>query len=595
MTTYTSSILAKRLDRVSNLILKLRQSLVFVSGLAKIKYIIASLKLFLSMPFEKTVLGVDITPSNIYLCKIRNNKNSPALTGLTSISIDGNFLFEDIQCNPTSYADSLRELLKSDKIETKKVSVLLPASSSIIKYATIPKMSDRKITHAINYGALWHNLMGEDSRLDDYAVSYQIIRKSRFSSTMDAIFIATRIADINLYNNIVINAGLEPVAIGSKLLALHYAFQTQILKNTVIIELGFNDNFVMVSGEEGPHIFDMPVTENERTAMLGDISSNDEEIINNLISHYQQKVEAIINSYKTIKPEITIKDIFIISSLPFVSRLVHKLNYSLRGCNIKECNMFGYISIPHNFSISKNSERNNVSAWSGALCIAVTAFNNHWKEWLEIKKPVCIKKLELNSLSENDDAFSPSFIAIVIAIFISLIISFSYYNLKDEEGQLAKSEADLNEIIIQYNEKLAQLASLEDVVEKMDILTEQSKTLAMENNQFYIISIYNYFDTILEHGVWMKQMTFTAPNHIEIEGRSLNGNNVMAFLGTINDSRMFSTVDLKHMQTITEMDLYRSKSVSLKSFILRGKLAENLPSDYLNKSGLNGKDIKKGK
>lgn len=170
----------------------------------------------------------------------------------------------------------------------------------------------------------------------------------------------------------------------------------------------------------------------------------------------------------------------------------------------------------------------------------------------------------------------------------------SYTGLQNEHARLSVNDVALSSVVERYNEKTAQLASLQYAMEQVDAIQEASQEISNESNQQYVLSIYSYLDNVLQQGVWLKQLTFTAPYDVEIEGRSMDDNGVTTFLSTLDGSKMFSSVALKHIQSISELDLYAQNSVSLKSFLMKGSLSETLPDAYLHKPSMVAGDIKHG-
>ena len=94
----------------------------FILGKAGARYAIATLKSrilatlrqpgnFISLHNE-TMLGVDITPSCIYVCQVDNKGGNCALTSLASVCMEGKFVGEDILNNPDLYSEYLKELIR---------------------------------------------------------------------------------------------------------------------------------------------------------------------------------------------------------------------------------------------------------------------------------------------------------------------------------------------------------------------------------------------------------------------------------------------------------------------------------------------------
>ena len=73
---------------------------------------------------------------------------------------------------------------------------------------------------AIDTNSLWENLVQLTDNLDDYSIFHQVINRNSKGNTMDILFVASKLADINNYTNIIKNSGLNPVIIDVKCFAL---------------------------------------------------------------------------------------------------------------------------------------------------------------------------------------------------------------------------------------------------------------------------------------------------------------------------------------------------------------------------------------
>lgn len=558
---------------------------------------------------DEALLGVDITPSCIYVCQIDSKGGNTALTGLASVCVEGKFVNEDILNNPNLYSESLKKLIAEHKITSKKVAVSLPVSSSIVRMATISKMCDADIARAIKYGSLWQNLMGKGDSPDNYSIFYQVIRREKTSDTMDILLVATRLADINLYKNIITNSGLAPVIVDAKSMALHYALKNRPNKDarygTVLIEFGLENNYIMVMGGAAPRVFEIAVSDAERAAILGFKANGNDEIMNQLVARFAQRLRTIISSYRVIKPFIAIEDIYISSSSPLIGSFVQKLKASVTECRVTECSMFDYLKVPDNFTITKKSAENNISTWAGAISMAMMPWKNHREEWIEIRKSPAygtqfvrhfnkiVKNTELSIKMGEFDPYekvyeentstlarlvsAPNILAVGAAMLIFMMISDSYSRLAEEGARLDAVNSGMSYIVDTYRQKELEVKSMQDVMDEMEGLEIKASEIKETSNQKYVLSIYNYLDDVLQNGVWLKQLNYTAPTGLEVEGRAMEDEDVVGFLDGLKESHAFTNVALKHMQSMSELDMFSNQSVSIKSFIINGNLADNLP------------------
>ena len=79
------------------------------------------------------------------------------------------------------------------------VAISIPVTSAIIRVVTSPLMKDEELQKAIETNSLWENLVQLTDNLDDYSIFHQVINRNEKDNTMDILFVASKLADINLY------------------------------------------------------------------------------------------------------------------------------------------------------------------------------------------------------------------------------------------------------------------------------------------------------------------------------------------------------------------------------------------------------------
>ena len=89
--------------------------------------------------------------------------------------------------------------LQKSKIDVGNVAISIPVTSAIIRVVTSPLMKDEELQKAIETNSLWENLVQLTDNLDDYSIFHQVINRNEKDNTMDILFVASKLADINLY------------------------------------------------------------------------------------------------------------------------------------------------------------------------------------------------------------------------------------------------------------------------------------------------------------------------------------------------------------------------------------------------------------
>ena len=210
-------------------------------------------------------MGVEITNKEIRLAQISSNKaNQWVLDRFYTHEID---LPEDaaIVDHEQKVSEQLNIALQKSKISTPNAAIAIPVTNAIIRVVTAPLMNDEELKKAIDTNSLWENLVQLTDNLDDYSIFHQVINRSSKENTMDILFVASKLADINNYTSIIKNSGLNPVIIDVKCFALKSAVdqinqisnKTEDANFTAMLEFGLDENYVMILYNNNPIITDI--------------------------------------------------------------------------------------------------------------------------------------------------------------------------------------------------------------------------------------------------------------------------------------------------------------------------------------------------
>ena len=234
------------------------------------------------------VVGVELTPEEIRLAQLSNNKsNQWVLDRFYVHKIEG--LPEDASVleNPDKIADELKLALQKSKISTTNAAIAIPVTSAIIRVVTAPLMTDEELSKAIDTDSLWENLVQLTDNLADYSIFHQVINKDEKGNTMDILFVASKLSDINNYTQIIKKGGLNAVIIDVKCFALKSAVDqiNQIAGSiedsnlTAILEFGLDENYVMILHENNPIITDIFIRSQDRKTLIESTNQDEKEAL----------------------------------------------------------------------------------------------------------------------------------------------------------------------------------------------------------------------------------------------------------------------------------------------------------------------------
>ena len=109
----------------------------------------------------------------------------------------------------TKVSEELNIALQKSKVSTSNAAIAIPVTNAIIRVVTAPLMNDEELKKAIDTNSLWENLVQLTDNLDDYSIFHQVINRSPKDNTMDILFVASKLTDINNYTSII--TGFNPL------------------------------------------------------------------------------------------------------------------------------------------------------------------------------------------------------------------------------------------------------------------------------------------------------------------------------------------------------------------------------------------------
>ena len=279
------------------------------------------------------ILGVEITNKEIRLAQVSNNKGNQWV--LDKFYVHPVDLPDDANVldNAEKVGGELSVALQKSKITTPNAAIAIPVTSAIIRVVTAPLMKDEELQKAIETNSLWENLVQLTDNLDDYSIFHQVINRSQKDNTMDILFVASKLADINNYTSIIKQSNLNPVIIDVKCFALKSAVdqinqisnKTEDANLTALLEFGLDENYLMILYDNNPIITDIFLRGQDRKILL---ESQDVEEKEALVRRFITQVKQAVQDFET-KYEKRIRNIKVVSDLKNVEDFLSSFRKNL--------------------------------------------------------------------------------------------------------------------------------------------------------------------------------------------------------------------------------------------------------------------------
>ena len=296
------------------------------------------------------ILGVEITNKEIRLAQISANKaNQWVLEKFYIHKID---LPDDavVLENADKIGGELSIAIQKSKITTPNAAIAIPVTSAIIRVVTAPLMKDEELQKAIETNSLWENLVQLTDNLDDYSIFHQVINRNQKENTMDILFVASKLADINSYTSIIKSSGLNAVIIDVKCFALKSAVDqiNQISKKTedanltAVLEFGLDENYLMILYDNNPIITDIFLRGQDRQILK---QSENQEEKEGLVRRFITQVKQAVQDFET-KYEKRIRNIKVVSDLENIEDYLSIFRKNLVNIGFKTFDPIDGLKIP---------------------------------------------------------------------------------------------------------------------------------------------------------------------------------------------------------------------------------------------------------
>ena len=307
------------------------------------------------------IIGVELSNKSIRLAQINADKsNQWVLEKFYTHKLDIPDESSVLE-NAEKITAELVLAIQKSKTVTTNVAISIPVTSAIIRVVTAPLMKDDELQKAIETNSLWENLVQLTDNLDDYSIFHQVINRDATANTMDILFVASKLADINSYTEIIKKGGLNAVIIDVKCFALKNAYDNSKYKtitdkgNSAILEISADENYLMIIHNNTPIITDVFLRQPEKELInqITEGSTNTEAEA--VVRRYAMQIKQALSDYEG-KHENKVTNIQVVSSLKNISNLLPVFKKNLPTVGFSLFDPLEGVSVP-----SYNTEKTNIN------------------------------------------------------------------------------------------------------------------------------------------------------------------------------------------------------------------------------------------
>ena len=521
------------------------------------------------------IAGLDITKEAIRVAQVSQDRDEKWILDKFSYRLlEQDKIGENILDHKDYLAQEIELALSNAKITSKNVALSIPVTSAIIRVVTSPLMTDDELQKAIETDSLWENLVQLADNLNDYSVFHQIINRNSKNNTMEILFVASKLADVNAYSSIAKKAGLNPVIMDVRCFTLKNAYDNTKFQsitdkgNSAILELGVDENYMMIIHNNTPVITDIFLRDQEKQNLIEitneQISTESEAVIR----RYTMQLKQAISDYEA-KYENKITTIQVVSSLKNISLLLPAFKKNLPTIGFINFDPLQSISVP-----SYNTDKvpdNNKSILSSVLGLAYRKLDvfGYYKFVTAVKN--------INLLPNRDavrqqnrlkflSGFAFKGIAGAVAGIYLILIVMSFFQINTNKEKLV----EFDQVQMEFDKLNIQFSKLAKQRREMQKSLDLGKMVS--SNQASSYRALAQVTRSVPLRVNFEKISFDGENSLIIEGVAFSDQDILNFIANLNAKSLIEQASLAAMKVQTGEN--SSGSNNKKGFIINCKLKE---------------------
>ena len=499
---------------------------------------------------NEEIAGIDISENSIKVAQLSKSKdNNWILEKISLRLLDKAKTTEGIIASKDYVAEELKLTMANAKITTSNVAISIPVTSAIIRVVTSPLMTDEELQKAIETDSLWENLVQLTDDLNDYSVFHQIISRNPKGNTMEILFVASKLSDVNSYSSIVKKAGLNPVIMDVKCFTLKNAFDNTLKIenkiNNALLEIGTEDNYLIIVHDNIPIITDIFLRTNEKEALANYSSSiqTGETDATNVIRRYSLQLKQALGDYEG-KYGTKINNIKVISNLNNIEELIPAFKKNLLTTGLQVFDPLNEISIPE-YNKEKTNLR-NTSIYTSVLGLAYRKLDvfGYYKFVTAVKNINLLpnrEALKRQSKMKFLSGFAMKGLVGGIAALYLFLMGFSIFQINMNKGKLEnfdQIEAEFNKINSQNIKLTKQVNDMQKALRLGSLVN---------SNQIISYKALAQITRSVPQRVQFTTLNFNGKDQVIISGVAFSDQDIINFIANLNNKDLVDQASLQAM------------------------------------------------
>ena len=496
------------------------------------------------------IIGVELSNKEIRIAQVSSNKaNQWVLEKLHIHPVDITDDSTPID-NADKFSAELMLAVQKYKITSPNAAIAIPVTSAIIRVVTAPLMKDEELNKAIETNSLWENLVQLTDSLEDYSIFHQVINRNEKENTMDLLFVASKLTDINSYTSIIKNAGLNPVIIDVKCFALKSAVdqvnqianKTEDVNLTAVLEFGLDENYLMILYDNNPIITDIFIRGQDRKILQDSQNTEEKE---GLVRRYITQVKQAVQDFET-KYEKRIRNIKVVSDIKNVDEYLASFRKALMNIGFNTFDPTEGLKIPsQNQQILDNKLNRSYLSTSVGLAFRKLDVFGYYKFVTAVKninllpdRSNVMKQKKMKAIS----GFAFKGITAAVAAIYVVLFGLSFWNIISYNNKLKQYEA----VKIDHTKIIKQKKIVSKEFKVINTSLKLSKTL--KSNKELTYRILAQVASSVPNRVKFDQVVFNGSNRLTIQGLAATDQDILKFIENLSKQKLVEQASLSSMR-----------------------------------------------
>jgi type IV pilus assembly protein PilM len=197
----------------------------------------------------KNVVGLDIGSAAVKVCALKESKRGLVLQAFDMAELPPEAIVDGSIMDSHVVIDTVRELIKRNKIRNRNAAISVAGHSVIIKKIPLPLMTEEELEESI----VWEAEQYIPFDINDVYLDVETLVRRAAQGQMDVLLVAAKKEMINDYCAVTRQAGLEPVIVDVDAFCLQNMFELNYGKlpgqTIVLIDIGSSVSTINVIAE----------------------------------------------------------------------------------------------------------------------------------------------------------------------------------------------------------------------------------------------------------------------------------------------------------------------------------------------------------